>query len=386
MRHRRTAGMVGGRVDRLRGRCGSSASGVVGVAEVGLLHRGVVADLGRGAGGDDLAEVEDVDLVADRHDQVHVVLDHEDAAALGRPARAAARRTPRSRTRPGPTTARRGAAAAGRRPGSGPARAAGRPRSGSSRPARRRTPRCRPARAARPRRPPRAGGPARAGRAWMSWATRTLSRTVSEPNASSRWKVRPIPRLARRCTGVWETLRPLNRTLPRVGFCSPLITLKQVVLPAPFGPISPVTRPDSATNDAWLTAVTPPNWTTTSSTTRSGSVRMGGHPLWLVDASRSASSGSPRDRRAGVGRLARIDGAIRRSSQRPSVNSWLARPLGSLASRIAPTARTTKSSPATEGWSLWSTGQRHQRDAAQHGAGDRGDARRPRRRGAAAGC
>ena len=113
----------------------------------------------------------------------------------------------------------------------------------------------------------------------MSWATRTLSRTVSEPNASSRWKVRPIPRLARRCTGVWETLRPLNRTMPRVGFCSPLITLKQVVLPAPFGPMSPVTRPDSATNDAWLTAVTPPNWTTTSSTTRRGSVRMCGHPL-----------------------------------------------------------------------------------------------------------
>ena len=100
----------------------------------------------------------------------------------------------------------------------------------------------------------------------MSWATRTFSRTVSEPNASSRWKVRPIPRLARRCTGIRVTLRPSKRTLPWVGRCSPVITLKQVVLPAPLGPIRPVIRPASATKEAWLTAVTPPNWTTTSST------------------------------------------------------------------------------------------------------------------------
>ena len=100
----------------------------------------------------------------------------------------------------------------------------------------------------------------------MSSAVRTLSRTVSEPNASSRWNVRPMPRRARRCTGIRVTSRPSSATRPEVGDCSPLITLKHVVLPAPLGPIRPVTVPRSTSNEAWSTAVTPPNWTTTSST------------------------------------------------------------------------------------------------------------------------
>src|SRR3954453_3730444 len=104
---------------------------------------------------------------------------------------------------------------------------------------------------------------------WMPSALRTLSRTVSEPNASRRWKVRPIPRRARRCTGSRVMLRPSKRTVPWLGFWSPLITLKQVVLPAPLGPIRPVIRPASAVKAAWSTAVTPPNWTTTSSTSSS---------------------------------------------------------------------------------------------------------------------
>ncbi len=159
----------------------------------------------------------------------------------------AARRRRRSRTRRGPRTARRAAAASGRRPGSGPARAAGRCRWGSSRRARRRRPRCRPARAGRRRRP-RPAGPARPGRRWMSRATRTLSRTVSDPNASSRWKVRPMPRRERRCTGSRVIGAAVEADRPWFGFCSPLITLKQVVFPAPFGPIRPVIRPASAVN------------------------------------------------------------------------------------------------------------------------------------------
>src|SRR4051794_37526633 len=50
-------------------------TGVDGIAEVGGLHRGVVTDLGGTAGGDHPPEVEDDQVVADRHDQVHVVLD-----------------------------------------------------------------------------------------------------------------------------------------------------------------------------------------------------------------------------------------------------------------------------------------------------------------------
>ena len=55
----------------------------VGVAEVGLLDPRVAADHRRVTDGDDLAEVEDPDRVADAHHQVHVVLDHQDAHALG---------------------------------------------------------------------------------------------------------------------------------------------------------------------------------------------------------------------------------------------------------------------------------------------------------------
>ena len=171
------------------------------------------------------------------------------------------------------------------------------------------------------------GGPGRAARGGCRGRPgrcrgRSASRT---PRAAGRCG--PCPAWRGGAPGCGETLRPLKRTLPRVGFCSPLITLKQVVLPAPFGPIRPVTRPASATNDAWLTAVTPPNCTTTSSTLSSGSVGMRGHPLGLVATSRLAagsgeSSGSPVATRPGsVGRLARIGGAIRRSSQRPSLNS-----------------------------------------------------------------
>ena len=88
-----------------------------------------------------------------------------------------------------------------------------------------------------------------------------------------------MPRFERRWTGVWLTLRPSKCTRPWVGFWSPLITLKQVVLPAPLGPIRPVMVPASAVKDAWSTAVTPPNCTTRSSTSRSD---MSGHLPGLV--------------------------------------------------------------------------------------------------------
>ena len=76
-----------------------------------------------------------------------------------------------------------------------------------------------------------------------SAATRTLSRTVSELNNSRRWKVRARPRLARRCGASFVTSTPLTCTEPAVGSCIPLMTLNRVVLPAPLGPIRPVTSP-----------------------------------------------------------------------------------------------------------------------------------------------
>src|ERR1051325_7640247 len=59
------------------------------------------------------------------------------------------------------------------------------------------------------------------------------------------------------------------RTRPFVGSWSPVMTLNSVVLPAPLGPMSPVTRPGSAVSSTSCRAITPPKRTLTSSTDRS---------------------------------------------------------------------------------------------------------------------
>ena len=67
----------------------------------------------RRAAGDDLAEVEHHDLVADAQHEAHVVVDEQDGHALARAARAGARRARRSRRCPGRRRARPSAPAAG---------------------------------------------------------------------------------------------------------------------------------------------------------------------------------------------------------------------------------------------------------------------------------
>ena len=159
----------------------------------------------------------------------------------------------RPRPRPDRTTARRGGAASARSRARAPSPPTGPHRWAPSRHAasayrdmipdaleqvRRHRPRLACGRT-RPRTPP-----------LISRATWTFSRTVSEPNASSRWKVRPMPRVWRpRVRPGRSRLRvmswPRKRTRPRVGGCRPVMTLNSVVLPAPFGPIRPVTVPPS---------------------------------------------------------------------------------------------------------------------------------------------
>src|SRR5438309_3075144 len=60
--------------------------------------------------------------------------------------------------------------------------------------------------------------------------------------------------------------RPSRYTRPKFGVWSPVITLNSVVLPAPLGPISPVTRPAPASRSTPDSAITPPKWTSTPST------------------------------------------------------------------------------------------------------------------------
>src|SRR5690606_8635804 len=95
----------------------------------------------------------------------------------------------------------------------------------------------------------------------MSPATRTLSRTVSDRNSSSRWNVRAMPRRARLAGDSPVMSSPSRNTRPDAGFSKPVMVLNIVVLPAPFGPMSPVMRPSSMVRLTSSTAVLPPNRT-----------------------------------------------------------------------------------------------------------------------------
>ncbi len=100
--------------------------------------------------------------------------------------------------------------------------------------------------------------------------TWTFSPAESEPNSSSRWKVRARPSRARRWGLIRVTSVSKRWTVPRSGACSPLMTLNRVVFPAPLGPISPVTVPGSTVRLASLRAATPPKRTATSETVSTG--------------------------------------------------------------------------------------------------------------------
>src|SRR5205085_12317760 len=103
-----------------------------------------------------------------------------------------------------------------------------------------------------------------------SAATRMFSRTLSRLNSSSRWNVRPSPRRARRVGDRRVTSLPPRRIRPWFGGSRPVITLNNVVLPAPFGPMSPVTTPGSAARLTASSATLPPNRTVAPSTSSSG--------------------------------------------------------------------------------------------------------------------
>src|ERR1700744_5725090 len=77
-----------------------------------------------------------------------------------------------------------------------------------------------------------------------------------------------MPRRARRYVRVRVTSVPPSDTVPLLGRCRPVMTLNNVVLPAPLGPIRPVTAPASARRETPERAATPPKWTLTSSTAR----------------------------------------------------------------------------------------------------------------------
>src|SRR6266498_5642903 len=113
------------------------------------------------------------------------------------------------------------------------------------------------------------------------------------------WKVRPIPRCVISCglrlrlqmpkRFVSRTSSPSKTIRPAVGGKIPVTRLKNVVLPAPFGPISPTIRPSSTSRSTSSRAAKPPKRFVT------------------LSASRSATSGP---RRPGVVQLFLHDGAL----------------------------------------------------------------------------
>src|ERR1700722_19297659 len=104
----------------------------------------------------------------------------------------------------------------------------------------------------------------------ISAAARTFSRTEREPKISSRWKVRAMPSRAR-LWGVRPVMSAPSKVMGRaVMFCRPQMALKHVVLPAPLGPMRPVTEPASTVRFTPRNACTPPKRTSACATSRSG--------------------------------------------------------------------------------------------------------------------
>ena len=100
--------------------------------------------------------------------------------------------------------------------------------------------------------------PTRLSPVWPAGTVIRFSRTVSVGNSCAIWKVRSRPRWKS-----WCGLRPVTSSAPRKmrpesGASTPAIRLNSVVLPAPFGPISPVIEPPAISRLAPSTAATPP--------------------------------------------------------------------------------------------------------------------------------
>src|SRR2546425_121728 len=87
-----------------------------------------------------------------------------------------------------------------------------------------------------------------------------------DPKGSSRRDVRAIPPRARPRGARRAMSWAARRTGPPLGRWGPLTTLNKVVLPAPFGPMSPVTEPPGTSTLTSVRALIPPKRTETPST------------------------------------------------------------------------------------------------------------------------
>src|SRR5215207_352629 len=85
------------------------------------------------------------------------------------------------------------------------------------------------------------------------------------------WNVRTIPRAAILCDATPSIDSPSNDQLPASGLSNPVTRLKNVVLPAPLGPINAVIEPRCTSTRSTSTAVIPPKLRRTPTALRIGS-------------------------------------------------------------------------------------------------------------------
>src|SRR6266705_2675013 len=131
----------------------------------------------------------------------------------------------------------------------------------------------------------------------------TLSRAESWGKTRTSWNVRPTPR-AQTPSGLTPTrLWPRSRMSPASGASAPAMQWKSVVLPEPFGPISPTISPASTVMSTPASAVSPPKCLATPLTSRRLTDRRGGprygppHPptFGRAAAQPRRASGLPQD-------------------------------------------------------------------------------------------
>jgi len=82
------------------------------------------------------------------------------------------------------------------------------------------------------------------------------------------WNVRATPVRTILNAGCFRSDTPSKRTSPESGRYSRVMTLNAVVLPAPFGPMSPEICPSSTSNETPSSATMPPKRRVTSRTSR----------------------------------------------------------------------------------------------------------------------
>ena len=265
-------------------RRGHVAHSVVLRAEVGADDVLVAEHLGRRSGGDQLAEVEHRRRVTASRDEGHVVVDedHERPEPLGnrpdRPARGVPSPRPGARqpARPGarPAACRRPLAPTSTRRRAPALSTADLSLDSSPRGRRTREPRARRA-VATSAVPPSARGSSRRCR------TRTAARSPAPAGTSAAGP--SAPGGSRPCAAGPRRMRGPR---PVAGATNPLSTLKNVVLPAPFGPIRPQVP---STNETVMSSsgVTPPKRTVRPSTSittappRLCATRLGDQPAEL---------------------------------------------------------------------------------------------------------